>query len=304
MLNASDYFKPILPEEKNAEFIAIESKSFFKDVWGRFLKNKRAMAALIVFLIIVVVAIIGPMVLPYSYDGMDTSAMNQGPSSAHWFGTDRMGRDIFTRVLYGARISLLVGVVTAVINTVVGVIYGGIAGYVGGAVDMWMMRITDILYSIPELLYIILIMLVMGSNVRSIIIGICVAGWISMARLVRAQVVSLKEQEFSLAAYVLGASSFRIIFKHLVINALGTIVVQVTLMIPQAIFMEAYMSFVGVGISAPMASLGTLAQDAKTYLEIFPYQMLFPVLAICVMIFCLNFIGEGLNAALNPKGKR
>ena len=167
MLNASDYFKPILPEEKNAEFIAIESKSFFKDVWGRFLKNKRAMAALIVFLIIVVVAIIGPMVLPYSYDGMDTSAMNQGPSSAHWFGTDRMGRDIFTRVLYGARISLLVGVVTAVINTVVGVIYGGIAGYVGGAVDMWMMRITDILYSIPEQQYINLIKMHIGTNEKT-----------------------------------------------------------------------------------------------------------------------------------------
>lgn len=249
-------------------------------------------------------AIFGPVISPYSYDGMDTSIMNQKPSAVHWFGTDRFGRDLFTRVLYGARISLMVGIVTAAINTLIGIIYGGIAGYVGGRVDMWMMRLTDILYSIPELLYIILIMLIFGSNVRSIIIGICVSGWVSMARMVRSQIITLKEQEFALAAFVLGASSSRILFKHLIVNSLGTIIVTVTLMIPQAIFMEAFLSFVGVGISAPMASLGTLAQDARTYLEIFPYQMLFPVAAICVTIFSLNFIGEGLNSALNPKGKR
>ena len=293
MLNKSEYFEPIDPDEKNDEFIAIESKSFFKDVCERFVKNKRAMIALVIFLIIALMAIFGPMISPYSYDGMDTAIMNQRPSAAHWFGTDRFGRDLFTRVLYGARISLMVGIVTAVINTIIGVIYGGIAGYVGGRVD-----------SIPELLYIILIMLIFGSNVRSIIIGVCVAGWISMARMVRSQIITLKEQEFALAAFVLGANSRRILFKHLIVNSLGTIIVTVTLMIPQAIFMEAFLSFVGVGISAPMASLGTLAQDARTYLEIFPYQMLFPVAAICVTIFSLNFIGEGLNSALNPKGKR
>lgn len=304
MLEPSEYFEPIEAKEQNNEFIAIESKSFFRDVCGRFVKNKRAMIALILFTVIALFAVFGPMFSPYSYDGMDSAIMNLKPSGSHWFGTDRFGRDLFTRVLYGARISLLVGIVTAVINTIVGVLYGGIAGYVGGRLDMWLMRLTDILYSIPELLYIILIMLIFGSNVYSIIIGICVAGWISMARLVRAQIITLKEQEFSLAAYVLGASGSRILFRHLIINALGTITVQVTLMIPQAIFMEAFLSFVGVGISAPMASLGTLAQDARTYLEIFPYQMLFPVAAICVTIFSLNFIGEGLNAALNPKGKR
>lgn len=304
MLSKSEYFEHIDASEKNDEFIAIESKSFFRDVCERFVKNKRAMAALIVFLIIALMAIFGPVISPYSYDGMDTSIMNQKPSAAHWFGTDRFGRDLFTRVLYGARISLMVGIVTAAINTLIGIIYGGIAGYVGGRVDMWMMRLTDILYSIPELLYIILIMLIFGSNVQSIIIGICVSGWVSMARMVRSQIITLKEQEFALAAFVLGASSSRILFKHLIVNSLGTIIVTVTLMIPQAIFMEAFLSFVGVGISAPMASLGTLAQDARTYLEIFPYQMLFPVAAICVTIFSLNFIGEGLNSALNPKGKR
>lgn len=304
MLRKEEYFEPLDSSEKNDEFIAIESKSFFKDVCGRFVKNKRAMISLIVFGLIVLLVVIGPFFSPYSYDGMDTNIMNQKPSGTHWFGTDRFGRDLFTRVLYGARISLLVGVVTAAMNTVIGVLYGGFAGYVGGRVDMWMMRITDILYSIPELLYIILIMLIFGSNIYSIMLGICIAGWISMARMVRSQIISLKEQEFSLAAYVLGASSKRILFKHLVVNSLGTIIVTVTLMIPQAIFMEAFLSFVGVGISAPMASLGTLAQDARTLLEVYPSQMLFPVAAICVIVFALNFIGEGLNSALNPKGKR
>ena len=149
MLSKSEYFEPIDASEKNDEFIAIESKSFFRDVCERFVKNKRAMAALVVFLIIALMAIFGPMISPYSYDGMDTSIMNQKPSAAHWFGTDRFGRDLFTRVLYGARISLMVGIVTAAINTLIGIIYGGIAGYVGGRVDMWMMRLTDILYSIP-----------------------------------------------------------------------------------------------------------------------------------------------------------
>ena len=207
MLSKSEYFEHIDASEKNDEFIAIESKSFFRDVCERFVKNKRAMAALIVFLIIALMAIFGPVISPYSYDGMDTSIMNQKPSAAHWFGTDRFGRDLFTRVLYGARISLMVGIVTAAINTLIGIIYGGIAGYVGGRVDMWMMRLTDILYSIPELLYIILIMLIFGSNVRSIIIGICVSGWVSMARMVRSQIITLKEQEFALAAFVLGQAA-------------------------------------------------------------------------------------------------
>ena len=258
----------------------------------------------LLFLVIVLLCMTAPLYAVYSPTEVDLGSVLQKPDAVHWFGTDRFGRDLFTRVLYGARISLMVGIVTAVINTIIGVIYGGIAGYVGGRVDMWMMRLTDILYSIPELLYIILIMLIFGSNVRSIIIGVCVAGWISMARMVRSQIITLKEQEFALAAFVLGANSRRILFKHLIVNSLGTIIVTVTLMIPQAIFMEAFLSFVGVGISAPMASLGTLAQDARTYLEIFPYQMLFPVAAICVTIFSLNFIGEGLNSALNPKGKR
>ena len=304
MLELKDYFKPIDQSEKNDEFIAIESKTFRQDVWERFRRNKRALFGMLCLIVIILFAVVGPFLSPYPYDGMDTTIQNMGCSTQHWFGTDKFGRDIFTRVLYGARISLLIGFATTGMNLVIGVIYGGIAGYTGGKTDMWMMRIVDIIYAIPPMLYIILIMLIFGSNITSILLGICISGWIDMSRLVRSQVLALKNQEFSLAAFVIGASKRRILFKHLLINALGPIIVSVTFMIPQAIFMEAFLSFIGIGISAPLASLGTLAQDARTYIEIYPTQMLFPIAVICITIFSLNFIGEGLGQALDPKGKR
>ena len=167
-----------------------------------------------------------------------------------------------------------------------------------------MMRIVDVIYAVPAMIYMILLMLIFGSNIYSVMLGICVNGWINMARIVRSQVMSLKEQEFSVAAFVIGASRRRILFRHLLLNSLGPIIVTVTLMIPQAIFTEAFLSFIGIGISAPMASLGTLAQDAKMLMNVYPMQMVWPVLVICIVIFSLNFIGEGLETALNPRGKR
>ena len=303
MLNPNEYFEPLDPSEKNDEYIAIESKSFGKDVWERFCRNKRALVGLILLGIIVVIAIVGPIISPYPYDGMDTSVSNQGASWLHWMGPDQLGRDELTRVLYGARISLMIGFVATAINVVIGIIYGGIAGYIGGRVDMVMMRIMDIIYSIPAMIYIILIMLILGSNVYSVMIGICVNGWVNMARMVRGQVVALKEREFAVAAFVIGASRKRILFKHLMINTLGPMIVTATRMVPQAIFNEAFLSFIGIGISAPQASLGTLAQDAKMLLAKYPMQMVYPVAVICLVIFALNFIGEGLEEALNPKGR-
>lgn len=303
MLNPNEYFDPLDPSEKNEEYIAIESKSFGRDVWERFCSNKRALVGLILLSVILAAALIGPLVSPYPYDGMDTSVSNNGSSWLHWMGTDQMGRDLLTRVLYGARISLMIGFVATAVNVVIGIVYGGISGYVGGRLDMILMRIMDIIYSVPAMIYMILIMLILGSNVYSVMIGICVNGWVNMARIVRGQVIALKEREFAVAAFVLGASRRRILFRHLMINTLGPIIVTATLMVPQAIFNEAFLSFIGIGISAPQASLGTLAQDAKMLLARYPMQMVYPVVVICIVIFALNFIGEGLEEALNPKGR-
>ena len=304
MLRPEEYFDPLPQEDRDAQFIAIQSKSFARNVWESFSRNRLALVGLILLTLLVCAAVFGPMLSPYPYDGMDAMSRNQGSTAAHWFGTDQMGRDILTRVLYGTRVSLLVGFASTALNLVIGVLYGSIAGYVGGRVDMVMMRIVDVIYAVPAMIYMILLMLIFGSNIYSVMLGICVNGWINMARIVRSQVMSLKEQEFSVAAFVIGASRKRILFRHLLLNSLGPIIVTVTLMIPQAIFTEAFLSFIGIGISAPMASLGTLAQDAKMLMNVYPMQMVWPVLVICIVIFSLNFIGEGLETALNPRGKR
>lgn len=297
-------FRKLGNDEKNDEFIAVESRTFLQSVWHDFTSNKRAVAGAIILVVVVLLAIFGPMLCEYSYDQQDMSLRNASPGAAHWFGTDKMGRDIFVRILFGARISLSVGCLAAIINLIIGTIYGGIAGYVGGKVDLVMMRIVDIIYSVPSMLYIVLIMLIFGASVVSIMLGISITCWIDMARIVRQEVKSLKEQEFTTAAFVLGASPARILFKHLLINTMGQIIVTVTLMVPQAIFTEAWLSFLGVGISAPMASWGTLAQDARDMIMSYPMQTVYPMLAICITIFSFNFVGEGLEKALDPKRKR
>ena len=234
----------------------------------------------------------------------DLGNANMPPSAQHWFGTDQLGRDILVRVLYGARISLTVGFAAAFINLVIGTLYGGIAGYVGGRVDLVMMRIVEIIYAVPTLLYVILIMMFMGASLFSVIFAIAVSSWAAMARIVRSQVLTLKEQEFAMAARVIGASRKRILVKHLILNAMGPILVTLTLNIPQAIFNEAFLSFVGVGISVPMASWGTLANEALPTIFTDPYQLFFPVGAICLTMFSLNFIGDGLSDAFDPKRKQ
>lgn len=292
----------LLPEsEKNAEFVAMESRTFFQDAWRNFRRNRLALVSLCFILLMCLLAILVPILSPYTYDGMDPSSLNQLPSLQHWFGTDKFGRDIFVRVMYGARISLSVGFAAAGINLVIGVVYGGLAGYLGGRVDLIMMRVVDMLYSIPSLLYIILIMLVFGSNMFSVLLGICISSWVGMARLVRTQVMSLKEQEFSLAAFVMGASRSRILFKHLIINSIGPIIVSLTMMVPSAIFQESFLGFVGIGISAPMSSWGTLANEARMVINSYPLQIVWPVLSICFTMLALNFLGDGLGEALDPK---
>ncbi len=280
------------------------SLSYWKNCWFRLKKDKMAMFGLAVIIIMTMMAIIVPMVSPYSYDQTDFTQMLKWPSKAHLFGTDKMGRDIFVRTMYGARISLTIGFTAAAINMVIGVFYGGIAGYVGGMTDMIMMRVVDILSGIPSLLYLILIMMFMGNTIQSILLAMCLTFWITTARMVRGQILTLREQDFALAAKVCGQTRWQILVQHLIPNCMGSIIVTVTFLIPQAIFQEAFLSFLGIGISVPKASWGTLANDAIEYLFSYPYQMLFPALAISVTIFALNFIGDGLRDALDPRLKK
>ncbi|MBQ6736982.1 MAG: ABC transporter permease, partial [Synergistaceae bacterium] len=237
----------------------------------------------------------------YEYDTQDFMESNEPPSLNHFFGTDMFGRDLFVRVLYGARISLAVGFLASFISLFIGVIYGGISGFSGGKTDDVMMRIVDVIYSVPMMIYVILLMVVVGSGLKSIFITLGISYWAPMARIVRAEILRLKNEEFILAAKVMGASPKRILLRHLIPNAMGSILVTLTLSIPGAIFTEAFLSFVGLGVSAPMASWGVLCSDAVSSLAIYPYQLFFPAAAISLTILAFNFFGDGLRDALDPK---
>lgn len=298
-----ELFEKLDDSEKNAEKISYESSTYLQDAWRRFKQNKLALAGLVFLLIMLIISIVIPMISPYTYDGVNMDLQHSGPTMEHLLGTDVLGRDMLVRIMYGGRISLSVGFAAAAISLVVGIIYGAISGYLGGKVDMVMMRIVDAMYSIPDMLYVIMVVVALGANFVSILIGVCITFWMDMARQVRSQVMTLKEQEFSLAAYVLGASKMRILFKHLVINSMGPIIVTVTMIVPRAIFYEAFLSFLGIGIAAPQASWGTLANDAKGLVSTYPLEVIWPVLAICLTMLSLNFIGDGLGDALDPKKK-
>lgn len=240
---------------------------------------------------------------------LDDAGERMTPDKFLWnrtypLGSDGLGRDVLVRLMYGARISLLVAFVAAAINLVIGVLYGGISGYCGGNVDMVMMRIVDVISTIPLTLYVILIMVVMGQGLQSIIVALSSVYWVDMARVVRGQVLSLKGQEFVYAARTIGSSTGKILIRHLIPNAMGPILVTATMLIPSAIFMEAFLSFIGLGIPAPNASLGTMCNDAIEALRVSPYQLFFPALAICIIMFAFNFVGDGLRDALDPKLKK
>ncbi|AOR23988.1 ABC transporter permease [Clostridium taeniosporum] len=305
-----DLFTPLTADEKKVEVIVRPSIGYWKDAWNRLKKNKMAIISLIGIIIITSAAILVPRISQYSYDQNILSAVNLKPSAEHWFGTDQLGRDIFVRVFFGARYSLMIGVAAAFINLFIGVIYGGISGFLGGKIDNFMMRIVDVLYSIPLIIYVIILMTILnkpgsgGSGITTIIIALSISYWIGMARIVRGDVLQLKQQEFVLAAKALGASNTRILIRHLIPNCIGSIMVTMTLLIPQAIFTEAFLSFIGLGLVPPKASLGTLANEAMKAIYQYPYQLLFPALAICLIILAFNLFGDGLSEALDPKNKR
>ena len=277
---------------------------FRQDAWLRLKKNRAAMAGLGIIVLSSLLAIFGPLLSPYSYSDQSLANANQPPSSAHWLGTDNLGRDLATRICYGARISLSIGIVASLINLGIGVFYGGISGYFGGRVDSIMMRLVDILYGIPLLLYVILLMVVLKPGLMNVFLALGLVYWLRMARIVRAQVLSLKELEYILAARVLGASHRRLIFGHLLPNSLGPIIITLTLSIPEAIFTEAFLSFIGLGVSAPMASWGVLASEGVVTLRSYPFQLLSPAIAISLTMLGFNFLGDGLRDALDPRMRR
>ncbi len=277
---------------------------FWKDVLQRLRQNRPAIAGLYFLIALFFCSWLGPKISGYTYYENHLEQKNQPPSATFWFGSDELGRDIFTRIWYGGRISLFVGISAALIDLVVGVVYGGIAAYFGGKTDEILMRIADILFSLPYLIVVILLMCILGSGLLPIICALTIIGWITMARIVRAETLRLKEQDYVLAAKVLGASPQRILFRHIIPNAFGPILVTMTLTIPSAIFAEAFLSFLGLGVQIPMASWGTMANDGLPAMKYYPWRLFFPALFISSTMLSLNLLGDGLRDALDPRLKK
>ena len=381
-----DAWSPLPRENADMERIWRKSRSFAGDVWFRFRKKPTSVLGLVIIVLLLLFATIGPFFTPYNYAKQQLSLANipplfsvsKGPQDSYFYitpnlkvielngegallrqltkvkdisaekrisfdyaeghlvyldysqkpmvmqdqdgmpmpaagrlwnktyllGTDHLGRDIFTRLMYGTRISLMVAFIAALVNMIIGTIYGGISGYFGGRTDSIMMRVVDVISTIPLTLYVILIKVMLDNGLVSIIIALSSVYWVDMARVVRGQVLGLKQQEFILAARTIGTRTYDILFSHLIPNAMGPILVTVTMLIPSAIFMEAFMSFIGIGIAPPMASLGTMCNDAVEALRTNPYQLLLPAFVICLVMFAFNFVGDGLRDALDPKLKK
>jgi len=297
-------FTPITYEQDQAEKIVGESTSYWKDAWRRFRQNKLAIAGVIIIILLGLMALIGPHLTEYNYRDNDLMNANQSPSAEHWFGTDNLGRDMFARTWEGAKISLFIGLTAAFIDLIIGVIWGSVSGYIGGRVDEILMRIADILSALPYLLVVILLMVVLPQGLWTLIIAMTITGWINMARIVRGEVMRLKTEEYVLAAKSLGASTVRIIAKHLIPNMLGPILVTLTLTVPTAIFTEAFLSFLGLGVPAPLASWGTMTSDGLQALRYYPYQLFFPAFFISLTMLAFNVVGDGLRDALDPKDRR
>ena len=291
------------------DFLPIERDTHVGDVsfvvrpnwWQRFKRNRLAVIGACIIITMIVLAIIGPMVSPYSYADQSLLEANQGPSLVHWFGTDTLGRDIYTRVMYGARISLTIGIVAGLLNLVIGVMYGGVSGYLGGKVDYIMMAIVDVLYGIPLLLYVILLMVIIGPGLTSIFTALGIAYWLNMARIVRSQIMKVKEEEYVIAAESMGIPKWRILWRHILPNCVGPIIITLTLAIPEAIFTEAFLSFIGLGVNAPMASWGVLAAEGISSMRSYPFQLIFPALAISITMLGFVFLGDGVRNIFDPK---
>ena len=336
-------FESATDEEKAQHETMRESTTFFRDGMRKLFKNPLAVGSMVVLLVIILTIIFAPMICPYSYSSMvtvdgkrDKSAKNLAPFTyskmeqqaidrgeyifPHIFGTDELCRDYFIRVVYGARVSLLVGLFASLIVLFIGLLYGSISGYVGGRVDLIMMRIVDIIYSLPDTLMVILLSVVLdqvlgkslegtvlakiGTNMLSLFLVFGALYWVGMARLVRGQILSIKQNEYVLAAKAMGTKPGRIIRKHILPNCMSVIIISTALQIPSAIFTESFLSFIGLGVQAPMPSLGSLANSARQALQIYPFKLIFPAVGICLIVLSFNLLGDGLRDAFDPKLKR
>lgn len=326
-------FEKATEEEKKQQEVMGESTTFFKDGMRRLRKNPLAMASIVVLVVLLLIIFIAPHVVPYGYADIVKGSANLKPMTystaeqakinagekvfPHLFGTDSLGRDYFIRVVYGARVSLGVGVFASLLVLLIGTIYGSISGYLGGKVDLIMMRIVDIIYSLPDMLLIILLAVVLNETLTPLIQGTVLAKlgvnmislfivfgllyWVGMARLIRGQILTIKQNEYVLAARCIGTPTSKIIKRHILPNCLSVIIITTALQIPSAIFTESYLSFVGLGVSAPMPSLGSLANEARAGLQTYPERLIFPALTICLIVLALNLLGDGLRDAFDPK---
>ncbi len=278
-----------------------QGHSLWQDAWARLRKNRLAVFGTIVLSIVVVVSVCGPWFMSYTYDEQDTALGASAPSAAHWLGTDALGRDLLTRILYGGRISLLVGICATTVSLLIGVVYGAIAGFSGGRMDNFMMRMVDILYALPFTIFVIILMVFFGRNIILLFVAIGAVEWLTMARIVRGQVMGLREKEFIEATTVMGLRRHQVLFRHLIPNALGPIIVYATLTVPQVMLLEAFLSFLGLGVQPPMSSWGLLINEGVETMEEFPWLLIFPSIALSLTLFSLNFLGDGLRDALDPR---
>jgi oligopeptide transport system permease protein len=279
--------------------------SLMADAWGALKQNKAALFSFITMSAMVVLVILGPLLSPFAIDQTDWYQLSAKPSfsSGHIFGTDDLGRDLFVRVMYGGRISLMVGLVATMVSVFIGVSYGAISGYLGGKTDAIMMRVVDVLYAMPFLFFVILLMVFFGRSILLIFIAIGAVNWLDIARIVRGQTLNIKGKEFVDAARAGGVSNIKIVFKHIVPNLLGLVVVYVALTVPQVILVESFLSFLGLGVQEPMTSWGALVNQGAKQMETSPWMLIFPGLFLATTLFCFNFIGDGLRDALDPRDR-
>jgi oligopeptide transport system permease protein len=278
--------------------------SLWGDAWHRLGKNKMAVMSALILILIALAAFIGPLFLAQSYETQNLQLGAVPPGARHWLGTDTLGRDLFVRILYGGRVSMSVGFCATAVALVIGVLYGAISGFLGGKIDLLMMRVVDIIFALPFTVFVILLMVFFGRKFVLLFVAIGAVQWLTMARIVRGQVLSLRHQDFIEAAKALGLSKPRIIFRHMIPNALGPIIVYATLTVPAVMLLEAFLSFLGLGVQPPMSSWGVLIKEGAEVMEEFPWLLIYPGLILALTLFSLNFLGDGLRDALDPRAAK